>query len=488
MNIKTRKRRGGKASTQGAHTFLFERGAMTMFVLVFMGILTVIVGAMSSYVFEQSRVGRAKYAREQAFQIAEAGLEYYRWFLAHNPGDLTDGTGSTGPYEHDVTDPEGGDVGTFSLSIDGNASCGEVQSIDIASEGRSDAAPQYRRTLSARYARPSVAEFAYIINSSVWAGADRTIVGPYHANGGIRMDGTNNSTVTSAVSTWTCTSSFGCNPSEEKPGIFGEGSGSSLWEYPVPQVDFEAIGVDFSDLSNLAQAQGLRFATAGGQDRRGYHLILRADNTVDVYRVTNTKAVWSIHIDDNEWHEDYHTILKETYVGRYTIPSDCAIIFVQDKVWLEGVVGGKVAVVAAHPGNPYNPDIIINGNISYANLDGSSGLVAIAENSILIPLEVPDDLSVRGIFVAQEGYFGRNLYVCWYSPYDQRQTLTMHGSVISNQRVGTKWGYSGAGCGSGQWSGFNIRNSSYDRLLALDPPPFTPSASPDERFILWREE
>jgi len=36
----------------------------------------------------------------QAFAIAEAGIEYYRWHLAHAPADYQDGTGKAGPYIH----------------------------------------------------------------------------------------------------------------------------------------------------------------------------------------------------------------------------------------------------------------------------------------------------------------------------------------------------------------------------------------------------
>ena len=40
----------------------------------------------------------------QAFAIAEAGIEYYRWHLAHAPLDFTDGSTSTPPYVHPYYD------------------------------------------------------------------------------------------------------------------------------------------------------------------------------------------------------------------------------------------------------------------------------------------------------------------------------------------------------------------------------------------------
>ena len=461
-----------------------------MLVLVFMGIFGLMMSTVVSYVLTQAKVGRAKSAQEQAFHIAEAGLEYYRWFLEHNPGDLTNGTGESGPFEYDVEDPEGGTLGTALLSIEGNNACGVLQSIDITSEGTSDADSRFSRTLSARYARPSVAEYAFIINSNVWAGSDRVISGPYHSNGGIRMDGTSNSTVTSSVEDWLCTSSFGCDPSETQPGVFGAGEDPLLWEYPVSQINFAGIAVDLENIKELAQTQGLYFEGVSGQsDRRGYHMIFNTDGTLNAYQVTNTSLAWSIHIDDtSQWNQDYHTIESENFLGTYVIPADCPVVFVEDKVWIEGEVSGKITFASADLlGGSFDTDVIINGNISYVGGAGEDGLTVVAENSVLIPPEVPDDLSIRGIFIAQSGYFGRNLYPCWYSPYDQRNSLTTNGTIVSNERLVTKWNYSGAGCGT-TWSGFDTRVNSYDRLLATDPPPFTPIAESDYEFVVWREE
>src|SRR3989344_5827356 len=85
-----------------------QRGVTTMLVIAFMGIFLLIMGTVTSYVFEQAKYGRALYGREQALAIAEAGLEYYRWFLAHNPNNLTNGTGVPGPYTYTVDDPKEG--------------------------------------------------------------------------------------------------------------------------------------------------------------------------------------------------------------------------------------------------------------------------------------------------------------------------------------------------------------------------------------------
>jgi hypothetical protein len=467
-------------------------GYITILVLVFAAVFITITSSLAGFIFVQKKLQLTKENREKAIQVAEAGLDYYKWFLSHYPDDLQDGTGVAGPYEHTYSDPEGGDIGAFSLQINGNQVCGSTSSIGITSTGWTNADPTYKRVVFGKYARPSVAEYAYIINSNVWAGSDRVITGRYHSNGGIKMDGNNKSTVSSAVEEWQCSGTFGCSPTQTKPGVFGDGEGSALWEFPVPPIDFEGITVDLSYMKERAQASGIYINPYGGNsDRGGYHLIFKSDGTFDLYRVTSTRYAWSIHIDDigGGWKRDYHTIDREMFMANYAIPSDCSLIFVESKVWLEGVVKGKVTVAAANVSNPnVDPDIIIQGDIDYTVLDGSDGLTAIAERSVLIPLIAPDDLDLRGIFIAQKGYFGRNLYPCWYSPYDHRTSLETNGTIVSSGRVGTKWGYSGGGCGAGQWSGYLSRENSYDRNLATDPPPLTPYTSDDFRFVEWRED
>lgn len=484
-----------------------QRGVTVILVLGFMGIFLFLLGTILSYVLTQSRYGRAVYAREQAIAIAEAGIEYYRWFLAHNPQILATGVGFVSPYTYVVEDPEGGEVGEAVISATPKAACGVVQWVDLESEGRSNANPLFARTIKARYMKPSVAEYSNIINANVWAGADRNITGAYHSNGGVRMDGTNNSIVSSAVQSWACDSSFGCSPTSLQNGVFGAGSGSALWQFPVSTFDFAGIATQFDELRGYAQAQGVLLGptsvrVAGVQvgnsypnvsqtEQRGYRVVLRADNTADIYRVMGTGSHRSQHIDNlGQWVSDYHTINNGPLIGRISIPQNCPVIFSDAKVWLEGVVGDKVTLVAADLGS-FTPDIILNNNITYAYGDGRSGLAAIAERSILIPLFSPDNFTIRGVFVAQNGYVGRNYYTSGGgngvgnggAPFVQRASLTTIGTIVSNQRIGTQWTCGGTFC-----SGYATRNDLYDRLLAFSPPPFTPAASPDYQVVLWREE
>ena len=463
-----------------------HRGIAIILVLVFAGVFGLSVSALMGFIMSQAALGSDKAVREQALGIAEAGLEYYHWFLAHNPGDTQDGTGQPGPYVHTYDDPETGQIGSFSLNVASNMACGQIQSIDITATGTVDADPRFTRTVFGRHARPSVAEYAYIIGADVWAGSDRDITGPYHSNGGIRMDGTNNSTVSSAVSSWTCTSSFGCSPDQTVNGVFGSGSGSALWQYPTDTISFSDMAADFSDLKSYAQANGIYLAPYGSTEIYysgvltavdGYHLIFNGDGTVDIYQVTNTWGYWGYRSGVG-WTPDFHIIGSETFIERRTVPTDCSLIFVEDKVWLEGTVKGKVTVVAADVVNgSYDPDVILRGDIDYSTQDGSDGLTVIAENGIFVPPQSPDNLSLKGIFVAQGDRFGRPYY-----SGDTKSQLTMQGTIVSSGRVGTSWSCGGSFC-----SGYANRDNSYDRLQMTNPPPFTPSSTTTPRYILWQE-
>src|SRR3989338_7808057 len=113
------------------HTIRDTRGITVMLVLAFMGIFALIVGSITSYVFEQGKYGRALFAREQALHISEAGLEYYKWRLSHSTStELTTGAALVSPYTYTVNDPEGGTLGTAMITATPALQCGAVQWID----------------------------------------------------------------------------------------------------------------------------------------------------------------------------------------------------------------------------------------------------------------------------------------------------------------------------------------------------------------------
>ncbi len=461
-------------------SYIKRKGALLVLVLIFGAMFFVMMAGFMGFVVTQSQVQERKYQQEQAREIAEAGLNYYKWFLAHYPDDVTNGTGLPGPYVMPYNDPELGAIGEFSLSISSSTYCGDVSSIEIESTGYTYKEPSLKRTIYARYARPTVAEYAYIINANVWAGSSRTIIGPYHSNGGIRMDGTNNSTVTSGQETWTCTASFGCSPTQTVDGVFGSGPNSALWNFPSPPINFTGLTLDLANMKTKAQA-GVGGIFIGNSGDYGYRVDFQSDGTVDVYKVDETWVHSEYSPTDGSYNYNARDLIKDDdFFATYTIDPNCPLIFIEDKVWLEGEVNQKVTIAAAGDGGDWS--MILHNNITYTN--DSAGLLAAAERDVLVGYDVPDDMELNGIFVAQGGRFGRNYYWNSTNGGDRfRNSLTINGTIVSNGRVGTKWS-----CGGGVYcSGFDVRFNSYDRNLVDNPPPLAPHTSDDYKFVEWRE-
>ncbi len=463
--------------------------------LVFGAIFIGLIGALSSYTLIENQLQNVNYSQSEAFTIAEAGIEYYKWFLAHFPGNTTDGTGHAGPYSITYNDPEGGPTGTISLSITGNTSCGQTTSIDLQSTGTPNDNTSVSKTVYARYAQPSVATYSYILNDSVWAGADRVILGPYHSNGGIRMDGTANSPVTSSLSSWLCTSSFGCSPNQTENGVFGAGTPTNLWQYPTPQVDFNAISANFTSLKTTAQTSGEYWSYGTkSSNQNGVHLIFNADGTVTVKKVTAVSAPTVVaFVDGTSGPRSDNSLIKtESTIGTYTLPATCGLIFLENRAWIEGTITKKVTVVVADVTDANGAaDAILTNNITYSAYDGTAGLTVIAQHDVLVGPTSPSTMTLNGIFIAQDGAFGRNLYTC-PGPYEggngstRLASLTILGTTVSNKRTGTKWIN---GCNNfTSDAGYQSRTDSYDRRMASDPPPFTPAVSSDYELLDWHEK
>ncbi len=471
-------------------------GYLVVLLLVFGSIFFVIFTTFMGFTITQKQISTAKKNSDLAFSIAEAGLNYYKWYLSHNPGDATNGTSTPGPYVVEYSDPEGGVVGSYSLNIDGHQVCGETTYVDIYSTGYTSEDPNIQRTLYARYSLPNVASYSHIVGSNVWAGDDREIYGPYHSNGFVRMDGVNYSEVTSGQTSADCGDVDVCSDSyptgytsgTQIDGVFGEGSGSDLWSWSQPTIDFDGITVDLSSMETKAQSSGEWFDASGDA---GYYVLFNSDGTFTVKTVKESKA------KGNAYGHSKNFLNSAQTVGTYSIPSGCSVLFFKDNVWVEGTIVGKVTLAAADPADTnFDPTAMIVGNITYS--DDDSGLLLVGEEDVLIGLDVPEDMTIEGVFMAVNGWFGRKHYVTYgnyntdttvsiqsnQSDHIIKDSLTTYGTVVSNGRVGTKWVYAGGATASG----FEQRYDYYDRDLALDPPPLTPNTSENYQFLEWREE
>ncbi len=477
-----------------------QKGQVLTLILVFGGIFIIILVGVLSFIISQYRYNLKNISKYSAISIAEAGVNYYRWYLAHNPGDLSD----PGGPEHEYFDPQGQAIGRFSLEINGATQCQTTSRITITSTGWTYDFPSLKRKVRVQYAQPSITEFSTIVNSDVWVGSDVEIKGRYHNNGGIRMDGENDSLVTSAKQSWTCTSSFGCATCSAPcwtesslckcPGIFGAGEGQEkgLWKFPVQQIDFQGISVDLTQMKTKAKNFGIYLDPSGTS---GYQVVFKNNGTFDVYKITQLTPTYGYSLEEG-WHWDYHKIAAKTFFNNYSLPSSCSLIFVEDNLWVEGEVKGKTTIVSADLINPTrDTDVILNWNLTYTTKDGSDGILVIGERNVLIPVYSPDTMEIDGIFLAQKGRFSRNHYLSPSISYDYchsypsrcypeavREKLEILGSIISNGRIGTQWTSNGLFI-----SGYKKREYSYDWLQVFNPPPLTPASDDEYQFIRWEE-
>jgi len=463
-----------------------KKGIITTLVLVFGAIFLILLGGLLGFILLQLRQASQKVAWNESLHIAEAGVNYYRWCL-NNDVEQTCQT------EKDYFDPAGNPIGHFSLQISSTVSCGETVQKKIISEGWTNKFPQVKRKISVLYARTSVAKYSYILNDNVWIGSDHEIRGPYHSNGGVRMDGENQSIVTSAKDKWICTSSFGCSPCPVSAGCWIEGtdcycpgvftttknSNPDLFSFPVPPFDFAAITIDLAQMKNSAQGSGIYLppSTDLNSQGKGYHIKFKNNGTFEAWLITGLSSTYAYSLEEG-WHYDYFTVTNEYLYNTYSIPSACSVIFFEDNLWPEGEVKGKVTIASANLISPnLDTDVILQGNIDYTTLDGSDGFSVIGERNVLISPNSPNQMELRGIFIAQKGRFSRNHY-----PGNIRDKLEIYGSIISNGRVGTQWI-----SGSQIVSGYLKRESYFDSNLVYNPPPFVPYITPDFEIIKWEE-
>jgi hypothetical protein len=470
---------------QKKETITYTDSGITMiFVFVFgTSIALMVAGLMKLTILELHAVD-IKVRREKALQIAESGMEYYKWFLSHFPADVQNGTGVAGPYVVPYLDAGGVQRGTYTLNITGNYQCNELTSVDVRSTGMVTGFASQSRTVSARWMPPSVAEFSNLYNASAWFGPSSVTSGPVQSNYGIKMFGSHTSIIQSGVATWGCTGSYGCNPTATLAGVSGTGGNASLWRYPVGTVSFYNIA-QFPQMKTRAQTYGLYFAKRTGvATARGYRVLFKSDGTMDVYGVTATSGVAGSEPAGGDV-TDYHGITTETLLGNYTPPATCGVVFFEDKVWVEGVVRGKVTLVAADltTAPNYDPDVIIKNNLTRFRTTGEDGLTVLAEKSVKISALSPSDLTIEGIFVGATGNVARNYYNPNTVATSVRNSMTRVGTIVSYDDGGFWWTSFGT-----TRSGYPTRTTGYDRTQFYNPPPFTPVVYATPRYVRWREE
>ncbi|OGY81415.1 MAG: hypothetical protein A3F54_02085 [Candidatus Kerfeldbacteria bacterium RIFCSPHIGHO2_12_FULL_48_17] len=453
------------------------RGSMLITVLIFSGIYVTILGALAILTQVQRITTLHETASLQSLFIAESGVDYYRWHLAHSPTDYVGDTGI-----HDYFDPYGDVIGQYNIQVTPPADGSSVITIRVT--GWTTTYPDLQRIVEVSYGTKSLGQFSLLSDSNVWIGDKEELKGPMHANGGIRMDGQSNSTLTSAKETYICGPEHGCN-NEEKPGIWGTGNNDKSWSFPVPGPDFASIAVDAAALEAQAADDGLLLNDSGNF---GYRITFGNTGTFSVDTVTALQQP-VVGYDGTQWVTESHSYkTTAAVVGLQNIPlPNNGLIYVKDRVWVEGTVKGFATVVAAEPPEEgADASIIIQNDLKYKD-QNSARLSLIAQKDILIPLYSPDIMQIDGALVALNGHVFRYYYPNYnsqpYKTYAIRKKIQTYGTIITKGVWTWSWV---SGDPASVVSGYQQTQSFYDTDLLFSPPPFFPTTGSFE-LISWDE-
>lgn len=462
-----------------------RRGTALVYGLIIMTVVAIVLTSIITFVANHTKYALQVHAREQAFQIAESGIQYYRWYLAHQVEGRTaaqvadfwengNPQGVATPYEVDYYDPSGGVIGRYRLEVtpppDGTSTVVTVQAT-----GWTFRYPATTRTIEVRFRKPPWSENIVTTNESVRFGSGVEVFGPIHSNQGIRFDGIAHNIVSSAVSTYndpdhTGADEFGVHthdsPTDPLPpaavpdraDVFEAGR-----SFPVSSVDFNGLIGDLSFMKSEAQA-GVNGSLYFGNTHQGWNIILKTDGTFDA------RNVQSFNASTNE---------INNYSGgwaNYSIPDD-GVIFVENNLWVSGTVdGNRATVVGANLISASQKSVYVGNDIRYTNYDCTDIIGIIAQNDIHIFRASEDDLRIDGALISQSGAIlrprytggGGNLY---------KTVITIYGALASNERYGFAWS---------DGTGYATRNLYYDNNLLYCPPPYFPTGTQYE-MDLWEE-
>lgn len=461
-------------------------GGALIYGLVIMAIVQILLVSIVQFVTSNMKYSLQMRSKEQSLQIAEAGIEFYRWYLAHNVEGKTAGQidafwtsgsvyGVGSAYEADYTDPSGTTTGRYRIEVTPPNSGSTI--VIVKSTAWTYRYPAQKRIIQVRLRKPSWSENILLSNDFVRFGAGTEVYGKIHSNYGIRFDGVAHNMVTSSVDNYndpdhTGSNEFGVhthNPLDplppaavpNVPAVFEAGR-----SFPVPTADFNGVLGDLSLMKATAQAGtgGSRYFNNSGQGR---HIILKTNDTFDI------RTVQSFNASTNE---------INNYSGawaNYAIPNN-GVIYVENNVWIEGAVNGRrVTVVAANLVSSSQKTMYLGKDIRYTNYDCSDMVGLIGQNDVEVYRQSNDTLRIDAALIAQTGRVGRANYT---GPYATRNTITVFGAIASNERYGFAW----ADAMGNHVSGYVNRNLTYDNNLMYCPPPYFPTGTQYE-LDLWEE-
>lgn len=480
--------------TMNRHTL---KGSILAYGLVIMFMVSIILTSIVGFIASQTKYALQIHAREQAFQIAESGIHFYRWYLAHQVEGRTaqqvedfwntgNPYGVSTDYEVVYRDPGGDDIGEYSLTVTPPEPGSTM--LTVRSTGFTYRYPEQVRSIEVRFRRPSWSESAVLANDVMRFGAGTEVYGKIHSNNGIRFDGVAHNVVTSSLSRYDDPDHSGGNeyavhthdaPTDplpptalpDRPDVFEAGR-----SFPEATVDFNGVLGDLSLMKSAAQASSSYFLPSGN-GAAGRQITLRTNGTYDVCKVNQVNVGNSItRYARNSGVGTCGTCSGQCAATNHTIPDD-GVIYVEGNAWVSGTINDRrVTVVAANLIGGSAPSVYILNDIRYTNTDGRDIIGIIGQDNIEIAYASENDLRIDAALLAQQGRVGREHYVEDYGS-DSKSVITVNGAIATNERYGFAFT---------DGTGYITRNLYYDNNLLYYPPPYFPTGTQYE-MDLWEE-
>ncbi len=522
-----------------------KKGSAIAYALVIIAMISILLSSMIQFIANNSKSSFQVQSKEEAFQIAEAGVNFYRWYLAHETDGRTamqvrDFWQNTSPYPYGVNhqfdreyvDAQGGAIGKYSINVSNPDPSSTI--VDVIVEGSTYKYPTVKRTIKVRFRRPSWSEDSVLANDFMRFGEGTVVNGKIHSNSGIRFDGIATNIVSSSLSTiddpdHTGGIEFGVHTHVNVPPATGVNDNQRPLEappnavaqridvfragrvFPAPQIDFASV---VSDISYMRSQASQKFDNSGA----GRRIILKADGTFDVCKVNSYSSTTNAITDYagitvgasgayaatngsvcsspttvccnngtiacNWIANGTHSKGKCLSMDNYPIPNK-GIIFVANNIWLEGTVSGRrVSLVAAELSDePVGGGVANTGgnksvflgmnNLLYSTFDGSDIIGVIAQKDVEVIKDSQSNLTIDGALLAKEGRVGRNSYG------SNKSTITINGSIATNNRYGFAYVGNTYNCGGGVTvgDGYCFRNLNFDNNLLYYPPPYFPTGT-----------
>ncbi len=475
---------------------------------------------------------------QQAFNIAEAGINYYLWHLSHNSTDYQDGTGAPatqvaglgyGPYVHNYVDDNAKTTGTYTLYISPQGAGSTI--VNVRSIGKVNGS-KITRTVQTQIGAASFASYAVASDTSLWFGNNETASGPVFSNQGIRMDGVNNSTVSAANTTYVPSAALGgnSNGTAVHPGVWCDTTvttpincntrSKTDWLFPVSSIDFNAVTSSLCTIKKVAFLADSSTSALAGQSNacsqtpstrtaaylpqrsstanssRGYMIQLNPSGTYDLFYVNSEDDTKTIYTS---------ALSLQTVATGITIPAS-GVIYTEDNVWVRSnpTYHGRVTIAAGRLATSNVADIHVADDLLYSTKNGQDAIGLVAENDVDIAPYAPPPtgsftFEVDAAILAQTGsgqypyVYAADTNTCTRGWVNSAQKFLFYGSVSSRQSWTWSWQTS-SNCGDAPRdpisnyyiSGFLYNTTQYDYNLLYAPPPSYPITG-GYNILSWRE-